>query len=70
LRDALEGAGVKDTSAELTMVPTSTISLESEADARKVLRVGDALEDHDDVQAVYANFDIPDSVLQLVTAEG
>jgi YebC/PmpR family DNA-binding regulatory protein len=69
LRDALEGAGVKVTSAELTMVPTSTISLESEADARKVLRVVDALEEHDDVQAVYANFDIPDNVLQLVTAE-
>ena len=68
LRDALEAAGVKVTSAELTMVPTSTISLESEADARKVLRVVDALEDHDDVQAVYANFDIPDNVLQLVEA--
>jgi YebC/PmpR family DNA-binding regulatory protein len=68
LRDALEAAGVKVTSAELTMVPTSTIALESEADARKVLRVVDALEEHDDVQAVYANFDIPDSVLQLVTA--
>ncbi len=68
LRDALEAAGVKVTSAELTMVPTSTIALESEADARKVLRLVDALEDHDDVQAVYANFDIPDSVLQLVEA--
>jgi len=68
LRDALEAAGVKVTSAELTMVPTSTIALETEADARKVLRVVDALEDHDDVQAVYANFDIPDSVLQLVEA--
>ncbi len=68
LRDALEAAGVKVLSAELTMVPTSTIALESEADARKVLRVVDALEDHDDVQAVYANFDIPDSVLQLVEA--
>jgi YebC/PmpR family DNA-binding regulatory protein len=68
LRDALEGAGVRVTSAELTMVPTTTIALESEADARKVLRVVDALEEHDDVQAVYANFDIPDSVLQLVEA--
>ena len=63
LRDALEAAGVKVESAELTMVPTSTIALESEADARKVLRVVDALEEHDDVQAVYANFDIPDAVL-------
>jgi YebC/PmpR family DNA-binding regulatory protein len=68
LRDALEAAGVKVTSAELTMVPTTSIALESEGDARKVLRVVDALEDHDDVQAVYANFDIPDSVLQLVEA--
>ena len=68
LRDALEAAGVKVTSAELTMVPTTTIALESEADARKVLRLVDALEEHDDVQAVYANFDIPDSVLQLVEA--
>ncbi len=68
LRDALEAAGVKVASAELTMVPTTTIALESEADARKVLRLVDALEDHDDVQAVYANFDIPDNVLQLVEA--
>jgi YebC/PmpR family DNA-binding regulatory protein len=68
LRDAVEAAGAKVTSAELTMVPTTTIALETEADARKVLRVVDALEDHDDVQAVYANFDIPDSVLQLVEA--
>ncbi|HEX2118789.1 MAG TPA: YebC/PmpR family DNA-binding transcriptional regulator [Acidimicrobiales bacterium] len=68
LRDALEAAGAKVTSAELTMVPTTTIALESEADARKVLRLVDALEEHDDVQAVYANFDIPDNVLQLVEA--
>ena len=68
LRDAMEAAGVKVASAELTMVPTTTIALETEADARKVLRLVDALEEHDDVQAVYANFDIPDNVLQLVTA--
>jgi len=68
LRDALEAAGVKVTSAELTMVPTSTIALESEADARKVLRVVDALEEHDDVQAVYANFDIPDRILSIMSA--
>jgi transcriptional/translational regulatory protein YebC/TACO1 len=68
LRDALEAAGVKVTSAELTMVPTSTIALESEADARKVLRVVDALEEHDDVQNVYSNFDIPDDIIQAVTS--
>ncbi len=68
VRDALEAAGVKPESADLTMLPTTTIALESEADARKVLKVIDALEEQDDVQAVYSNFDIPDSVLQAVEA--
>ncbi len=68
VRTALEEAGVKVSDADLTMLPSATIALETEADARKVLRVVDALEDHDDVQAVYANFDIPDAVLEAVTA--
>jgi YebC/PmpR family DNA-binding regulatory protein len=68
VRTSLEEAGVAVSDADLTMLPTSTIALETEADARKVLRVVDALEDHDDVQAVYANFDIPDSVLEAVEA--
>ncbi len=68
VRTALEEAGLKVSDADLTMLPSATIALETEADARKVLRVVDALEDHDDVQAVYANFDIPDSVMEAVTA--
>ena len=68
VRTALEEAGLRVSDADLTMLPSATIALETEADARKVLRVVDALEDHDDVQAVYANFDIPDSVLEAVTA--
>ena len=68
VRSALEEAGVAVESADLTMLPTTTVLLESEADARKVLKVIDALEEQDDVQAVYANFDIPDSVLQAVEA--
>jgi len=68
VRDGLEAAGVKAESAELTMLPTTTVALESESEARRVLKVIDALEDHDDVQAVYANFDIPDAVLQAVEA--
>ena len=68
LRAALESAGIPFDSADLTMLPTQSVPLESEADARKVLRLVDALEDHDDVQNVYANFDIPDSVLQSVEA--
>jgi YebC/PmpR family DNA-binding regulatory protein len=68
VRTALEEAGVTVESGDLTMLPSATIALDSEADARKVLRVIDVLEDHDDVQAVYANFDIPDAVLEAVTA--
>ncbi len=67
VRSALEEAGVRVESADLTMLPTTTIALESENDARKVLKLIDALEENDDVQAVYANFDIPDAVLQSVT---
>ena len=68
VRTALEEAGVPMASADLTLLPTTAVPLENEADARKVLRLVDALEDHDDVQAVNANFDIPDAVLQSVEA--
>ncbi|HEY7137071.1 MAG TPA: YebC/PmpR family DNA-binding transcriptional regulator [Acidimicrobiia bacterium] len=68
VRTALEGAGIPITSAELTMLPGQTVPLSDEQSAKQVLRLIDALEDHDDVQAVYANFDIPDDVLQSVMA--
>jgi YebC/PmpR family DNA-binding regulatory protein len=68
VREALEGAGIEVTSAESTMLATTSVPLESAEDAKKVLRVIDALEDHDDVQDVYANFDIPDAVLEAVEA--
>jgi YebC/PmpR family DNA-binding regulatory protein len=68
VRGALEGAGLPVDSAELTMLPTSAVPLGSESDARKVLRLIDILEDHDDVQNVFANFDIPDSILEMVEA--
>jgi YebC/PmpR family DNA-binding regulatory protein len=63
---ALDGAGIAVTSADLTMMPTSTVPLAEESAARAVLRVIDALEDHDDVQNVYANFEIPDDILAVV----
>jgi YebC/PmpR family DNA-binding regulatory protein len=66
LKGALDEAGVVMASADLTMLPTTAIPLESENDARKVLRVIDALEEHDDVQNVYANFDIPDEIIAAV----
>lgn len=68
VRSGLEEAGIGADSSDLTMLPSTTVALETEADARKVLKVIDALEDQDDVQAVYANFDIPDEVLQAVEA--
>jgi YebC/PmpR family DNA-binding regulatory protein len=65
VRDALEAAGYPVESAELTMVPKNTVRLDDDS-ARKLLRLIDALEDNDDVQEVYANFDIPEGVLQAV----
>ena len=66
VREAIEQAGLPVQSAELTMVPKTTVELEDEAAAKKVLRLIDALEENDDVQDVYANFDIPERVLEAV----
>jgi YebC/PmpR family DNA-binding regulatory protein len=68
VRSALEEAGIAFDSADLTMLPSQVVPLENEGDARKVLKVIDALEEHDDVQNVYANFDIPDRILEMVEA--
>jgi YebC/PmpR family DNA-binding regulatory protein len=66
VRAAIEEAGFPIDSAELTMVPKTTVAVEEESDAKKVLRLVDQLEDNDDVQDVYANFDIPERVLEAV----
>jgi YebC/PmpR family DNA-binding regulatory protein len=63
VRAALETADLTPSSSDLSMVPTSTIEVKDEGEAKKVLRLIEALDDHDDVQNVYANFDIPDSVM-------
>jgi YebC/PmpR family DNA-binding regulatory protein len=68
LRAALDEAGYGYESADLTMLATTSVPLANESDARRVLRVIDALEEDDDVQNVYSNFDIPDSILELVEA--
>jgi YebC/PmpR family DNA-binding regulatory protein len=67
-RTAIEAEGVKVTSSDLTMIPSTTINLDDESAAKQVLRLVDALEDHDDVEAVYANFDIPEHVLEAVSS--
>ncbi len=63
VRAALEDAGLEPGTAELVMVPTTTVPVEDDAAAKRVLRLVEALDDHDDVQSVYANYDIPDAVL-------
>ena len=66
VRAAVEAAGFTVDSAELTMVPKTTVEVGDENDAKKILRLIDQLEDNDDVQDVYANFDIPERVLEAV----
>ncbi len=66
VRSALEATGIEVDSAELTMLPRTTVDIEDEAAARKLLRLMDALEENDDVQDVYANFDIPEGILEAV----
>ena len=68
VRAAVEGAGIALDSAELTMLPKTTVAIEDEGTAKKLLRLMDALEENDDVQAVYANFDIPEGILEAVAA--
>ena len=60
---ALEEAGLEPGASELSMVPTTIIEVSTESEAKRVLRLVEALDDHDDVQNVYANFDIPDAVM-------
>jgi YebC/PmpR family DNA-binding regulatory protein len=68
VREALEGAGYTIDSAELTMVPKTTVEVADESAAKKVLRLIDQLEENDDVQDVFANFDIPEQVLEAVAS--
>ena len=62
VRDGLEGGGFKILSSEVTMIPSTTVQLEGR-EAQQMLRLMEQLEDHDDVQNVYANFDIEESVM-------
>ena len=66
VRQALEGAGFAIESAESTMVPKTSVSVDDESVARKIVRMMDELEENDDVQDVYSNFDIPETVLEAV----
>jgi YebC/PmpR family DNA-binding regulatory protein len=63
VKAAIEEAGLKYTSAEVTMIPQNSIRIEGR-EAEQMLRLMEALEDSDDVQNVYSNFDIPEELLQ------
>jgi transcriptional/translational regulatory protein YebC/TACO1 len=69
VRDALESRGVSVLSSELTLVPQNVIPVGDETEAKKILRLMDAVDEHDDVQNVFANFDISDDLLASVAAE-
>ncbi len=66
--DAVRQVGAEPERAEVTMVPTSTTPV-SDEDAPKLLRLLNALEEHDDVQHVYSNFEISDEVLDRIESE-
>lgn len=68
IKSVLQGKGIKWETAELTKLPNSTIKI-SGNDAKQLLALIESLEDHDDVQKVYANFDIPDEVLEEIAQE-
>ena len=68
VRSALEEAEVAFESADVTMVASQTVPLETADAAKAVLRLVEALEDHDDVSDVYANFDVSDEILAAVDA--
>ncbi|NLL19129.1 MAG: YebC/PmpR family DNA-binding transcriptional regulator [Clostridia bacterium] len=64
VRDTLSGAGYNIESAEYTKIPQNTIEINDPEQAKQVLKLMDLLEDHDDVQDVYANFDIPEELME------
>src|SRR5262249_34123571 len=68
VRSALEAAGIPVESSEQAMVPTAVVQLEDTDVSKRAWRLIDALDEHDDVNAVHANFDIPDNILEAVEA--
>ena len=67
VKQAFDDQGLRYTMAEITMVPQNTVKLDDESQAIQVLKLMDAIEDSDDVQKVYANFDIPADILERIS---
>lgn len=70
VKSHLQEKGIAYQSAEVTMLPTSVIKVSGASEAKQILSLVESLEDHDDVQEVYANFDIPDELIEQVAAAG
>ena len=68
VRQALDAAGFTLESAGLSMVPKTTVAIGDESTAKQIVRLVEGLEEFDDVQDVYANFDIPETVLEAVVS--
>jgi len=68
VRSALEDAGFTVESVELAMIPKATVTVSDESKARQIMRLVEGLEDTEDVQDVYANFDIPEAVLEAIVS--
>jgi YebC/PmpR family DNA-binding regulatory protein len=68
VRAALDGAGVEVASAELVMEPKAVVEVTEEAQAKAMMRLMDTLDEHDDVDSVHANFDIPESLIEEAEA--
>jgi YebC/PmpR family DNA-binding regulatory protein len=66
IKKALEDAGIEIISAKVTMVPKTIVPVEDEATANNLLKLMEALDDLDDVQQVYANFDIPERIMEAL----
>jgi YebC/PmpR family DNA-binding regulatory protein len=66
LKNALNEKGIAVEASEISMVPQNTVPVSDTATAKKIISLMEALEDHDDVQNTYTNFDIPDEIMSKV----
>lgn len=69
VKEALAAAGIEPEVAELSLIPKNTVDIEDAETARKVLKLMERLDDHDDVQSVSANFNIPDSIMAEIGSD-
>jgi transcriptional/translational regulatory protein YebC/TACO1 len=67
LKETMKEKDIPTQVAEISMVPQNTVPVNDEGTAKKIISLMDAFEDHDDVQNTYANFDIPDEIMNSIS---